>query len=256
MDSILNDEKVAKKGSNSKTIREHQSGKKIISSAEIFIPVLTCGLFPLLPKPANLKYPSGDRLSEIDSIDLSKVIGQFQRDEIYTECFDGKKWSIVNVLSPYSDILHVMLIEMSKSRYLPSPESLAFSIDEGERVFQLLKTTVESVYENYGPIESCGPCYFGYNWSPRSLNRNHQRTGFQSIKTKWHLMCWLWPLELANYEFPFRLSDEREKMAVKSSENLSYQSFDSAWKHLRYYFSCENQDSALCSSHLYFLFEK
>ena len=78
-----------------------------------------------------------------------------------------------------------MLMETNKNRYLPSLEYVGD--DEGNLLVEVWIEIIKYMKARGKNI------YFGYNWSPRSWGIEEEKTGFQSIPTKWHGMFWTWP---------------------------------------------------------------
>jgi len=94
---------------------------------------------------------------------------------------------VVSVFSPYSSDLHVMVMETSPDRYLPSPPWL--DPREGEALLPIWAAILQFLGDRPDAAKLC----FGYNWSPRAWGTPEERGGFQSLPTKWHPMLWSWP---------------------------------------------------------------
>eukprot|EP01135_Chromosphaera_perkinsii_P001775 Nk52_evm44s210 gene=Nk52_evmTU44s210 len=243
--------------------------------------VATCGMFQMNPRPCNEKYPIGDRLFDLDTLNLKRVASQFLRDELCTikieleeEGGQGKarkrtkvglgncvksgvhanartgQWSLVNVLSPYSNLVHLMVVETSSYRYLPAPETV--SVQEGGEVLGLVKATIREMYRfdfawedrpnaslnarTVGDEEGVdGPVYFGYNWAPRAFNGDNEMSGYQSVKTKLHFMIWRWPMLKSLLGTPEKgCGDEERVRRIRD----------------KYGCSIENEDPSVSKAHL------
>ena len=148
------------------------------------IPVIKVPLAPIVPKgekiPVNLK-----RLRPFHALDLKKMIDHLETSVIKTINIGKAPWSIISVLSPYSNDFHLMLMETAKDRYLPSMEYIKDK--EGNSLMKIWIAIVK-----YMKQYKKGQIYVGYNWSPRSWGEKEEETGFQSIPTKWHGMFWNW----------------------------------------------------------------
>ncbi|OVE78670.1 hypothetical protein BVY01_04735 [bacterium I07] len=157
------------------------------------LPLLTIPLFPYqraLNKQAGLTR----RIRPEDALDLPFMISQLEPSILNTTQIETYPWSLVSVMSPYSMDSHVMLMETSSDRYIPSPERV--SVNEGEGVIKRAARVLDFMSEQYQE----GTVHVGYNWSPRAWGEMEEKTGFQSIPSKWHLSIWNWA--------PFPLSSE------------------------------------------------
>ncbi len=159
---------------------------------------LTLPLSPFL-KPVKQKVKKTKRLRPLDSLNLKKMIPVLKKSEIIQVDIEGKPWSVISVYSPYSPDIHVMIMETSIDRYLPSPEYCQNS--EGEGLMQLWDSVLEFIMKR----KINHTIHAGFNWSPRSWGYVEEKGGFQSIPTKWHTMMWGWP------EFPIK--SEKTKYA-------------------------------------------
>jgi len=148
--------------------------------------MLTIPLFPYL-QPGEKKPRKTKRIRPEDTLDLRSLLKEIEKSTIITLEICGKPWSVVSVYSPYSLDIHVMLIETSPNRYLPGPEKIPER--EGNCLMQLWATILDFIAER----EMNATVHVGYNWSPRSWGQEEEKTGFQSIPTKWHPQLWGWP---------------------------------------------------------------
>ncbi|WP_409199911.1 hypothetical protein [Methanobrevibacter sp. DSM 116169] len=150
------------------------------------IPKITVPLSPLVRKGENEPIKT-KRLKHEDALDLENLTKELKKSTIYTKCIENHPWSIIPTVSSYSPYFHVMLMETSKNRYLPSIEYISNS--EGESLKEIIGKTIEFIRDNF----SNQRIFLGYNWSPRSWGTIEQKGGFQSIPTKWHLMIFTLP---------------------------------------------------------------
>lgn len=146
----------------------------------------TVPLSPLLHpgegQPRQLK-----RLRPVDSLNLRQLITDMAPSTLTTLSVNGGRWSVVSVFSPYSPDLHVMVMETSPDRYLPSPTWL--DPQEGEALLPIWAAILQFLGDRPDAAKLC----LGYNWSPRAWGNPEERGGFQSLPTKWHPMLWSWP---------------------------------------------------------------
>jgi hypothetical protein len=122
-----------------------------------------------------------------DAVDLKGLVSEMKKSAVTTKHISEKPWSLISVYSPYSPDIHVMLMETSPDRYLPGPEWIPE--EEGEGVTKLIGAVLDFI----GRRQSNSTIHAGYNWSPRSWGEEEEKTGFQSVPTKWHPMLWGWP---------------------------------------------------------------
>jgi len=148
--------------------------------------ILTIPLSPLI-REGETEPVKSTRIRQEDAIDLKNVAEAMAPSVLRTFEICGNPWSVISVFSPYSPDIHVMLMETSKNRYLPGPETVPD--EEGDLLMKLLAKIIEFIAGR----EENATFYAGYNWSPRSWGDAEERTGFQSIPTKWHPMLWGWP---------------------------------------------------------------
>ena len=148
------------------------------------VPRITVPLCPIVKKGED-KPLEGRRLRPADALNLKFMLDQLNESTIKTIQVDGKPWSIIPTVSPYSADFHVMLMETSKNRYLPSLEYVSDA--EGNLLMKVWIEIIKHMREKSGNI------YVGYNWSARSWGIEEEKGGFQSIPTKWHGMFWTWP---------------------------------------------------------------
>ena len=150
------------------------------------VPVVTVPTAPFIPKGAN-KSIETTRLWPIDALNLKNLHIELQKGAVFTKDINGGEWSVISVYSPYSDDFHVMLMETSENRYLPSIEYI--SDGEGDTLMKIWIETVKYMKKR----KTDQQLFIGYNWSPRSWGKWEEGNGFQSIPTKWHAMFWSWP---------------------------------------------------------------
>ena len=150
------------------------------------VPVVTVPMAPFIPK--GKKEPLNSvRMRPCKALDLRKMFDVMKEEMIQTTMINEKPWSVIPTISPYSDDFHVMLMETSKDRYLPSMEYI--KDDEGNFLMNVWIAIVNFMKKRREGQQ----IFVGYNWSPRSWGKNEEKTGFQSIPTKWHGMFWSWP---------------------------------------------------------------
>jgi len=150
------------------------------------IKVLTIPLFPFC-KPGRKKPIRLKRIRPFDSLNLKKMIKEIHKSSIITFDIRNKTWSVVSVYSAYSPDVHVMLVETSPDRCLPGPEKIPDK--EGNKLMRICSAILEFIAQR----KINNSIHFGYNWSPRSWGKEEEKTGFQSIPTKWHPHLWGWP---------------------------------------------------------------
>jgi len=155
------------------------------------VPVVTVPMAPFIPKSAKKPIQS-ERIRPCGALNLTKMSSQLEKEVVKKTIINGRHWSVLPVISPYSDDFHVMLMEISKDCYLPSIEYI--SNEEGNTLMKIWIAIVEYMKSREGENQ----IFVGYNWSPRSWGKNEEKTGFQSIPTKWHGMFWSWPKSLKN----------------------------------------------------------
>lgn len=73
-------------------------------------------LSPLIPGEP----PS--RIGPLQSLDIPYMLGQLASEILLRMRLCGSPWGLISVLSSYCQGLHVMLMELSKARYLAGPE--------------------------------------------------------------------------------------------------------------------------------------
>ncbi|KAK8843904.1 hypothetical protein M9Y10_024986 [Tritrichomonas musculus] len=179
-------------------------------------------LIPLLPDGQH--YPDGfslpKRMRNMDALDIPRLTKKFRESLVYEEInpisietkndYDQNKnnnqlnsksyktiqsdIAVLGVLSPYSLLQHVMIMEMSDNRYLPGPES--FSEEEWLKLSEIARRVVISM-KSQEKIQSNGKLQYGaqccgFNWSPFAWGQAEEKMSCQSITTKFHLMIWQW----------------------------------------------------------------
>jgi hypothetical protein len=148
--------------------------------------MLTIPLFPYLQSSAR-KPQKTVRIRPADALDLKKTLKEIRKNEIADFNIGGKHWSLVSVFSSYSPDIHVMLIETSPNRYISGPEKI------GEREGDGLMGLWAEILNSIAKRKTVASIHAGYNWSPRSWGKEEEKTGFQSLPTKWHPHLWGWP---------------------------------------------------------------
>lgn len=147
---------------------------------------LTIPLFPYL-QPGDEKLQVLRRIRPQDALNLQSMAEELKQSTIAALDVEKKLWSVVSVYSPYSPDVHVMVIETSTDRYLPGPEWVPDN--EGNDLMELWAVILDFI----GKRTQNASVHAGYNWSPRAWGEEEEKTGFQSIPTKWHTMIWGWP---------------------------------------------------------------
>lgn len=147
---------------------------------------LTLPFFPFI-QPGETRPRKSVRVRPRDALDLEHLMEAMSPSLLATVRISGKPWSVISVYSPYSPDIHVMLMESSTDRYLPGPEWTPD--DEGDGLMRLWTIILEFLARR----EENATIHAGYNWSPRSWGLEEEKTGFQSVPTKWHPMLWGWP---------------------------------------------------------------
>lgn len=150
------------------------------------VKVLTIPLFPYLQAGRKKPEPT-KRIRPADSLNLKKMIKEIDKSTITTLDIDGKPWSVVSVYSSYSPDVHIMLVEANSNRCLVGPERVPD--DEGDRLMAVWAASVDFIAKRRINFS----IHAGYNWSPRSWGQEEEKTGFQSLPTKWHPHIWGWP---------------------------------------------------------------
>jgi hypothetical protein len=147
---------------------------------------LTVPLFPYL-RNSDKKPQITKRIRPRDALNLKRMLKEIRKSEVAAFNIAGKPWSLVSVYSSYSPDIHVMLIETSPNRYVGGPERI--SEGEGDRLMKLWAAILD-MFAKRKPVSTI---HAGYNWSPRAWGKEEERTGFQSLPTKWHPHLWGWP---------------------------------------------------------------
>jgi len=148
--------------------------------------ILTIPLFPYLAKGRRTPQKT-KRIRPQDALNLKTMLKEMKKGEVAAFNIAGKPWSLVSVFSSYSPDVHVMLLETSPDRYLPGPERIAER--EGERLMKLWAAMLDLIAKR----KNISSIHVGYNWSPRSWGIEEEKTGFQSLPTKFHPHLWGWP---------------------------------------------------------------
>ncbi len=172
------------------------------------ITILTIPLFPYLQagrkKPLKTK-----RIRPQDSLDLKGMLREMKKSSVMGFDIDKKPWLLTSVYSSYTPDIHVMLLEASANRYIAGPEKI--SNKEGEHLMKMWAAILEFI----GKRENIETVHCGYNWSPRSWGIEEEKTGFQSLPTKWHPHIWAWPALSAAEGPKFDNLNKKEEWYVK-----------------------------------------
>lgn len=120
-------------------------------------------------------------------MNLRKMLKEIRKSSVMTFEIGKKPWSLTSVYSSYSPDIHVMFLEASPNRYIPGPERIPAR--EGNRLMELWAATLASIARR----KTVSSIHVGYNWSPRAWGKEEEKTGFQSLPTKWHPHLWGWP---------------------------------------------------------------
>lgn len=158
------------------------------------VPNMNVSLYPLVP-PSGPRPPAPDRIGPEASLNLEYLVEQVRRQVVFERRFCGGRWSVISVLAPYSPLLHLMIMETSKSRYIPGPEWVADP--EGDQVMRICAAVLSFIAE--AERGTADEIYAGYNWTPRAWGLDLEEgrgRGFQTVLTKLHFMLW------ARYQLP------------------------------------------------------
>lgn len=173
-----------------------------------YIPIFEVPLAPLIAKNDEESIQT-KRLRPIDSLDLKYLVKELNSSILNTIKINDSLWSVISVISPYSADFHVMLMETSENRYLPSIEYVGDR--EGNSLMKIWVKIVEYMKEK----KENQRILIGYNWSPRSWGDEEEKTGFQSIPTKWHGMFWTWPKNTKKDEKIQHISYDKTDISFK-----------------------------------------
>lgn len=135
---------------------------------------------PLIPLQKEFK-----RNRQKDSLDLDSLITNLSDSIIYQKHYNDINIGVLHVLSPYTNLLHIMLMEISKTKYLPSIELMSNS--EWNSFCNLSSRILKYLLDNKNEVTN-----IGFNWSPYSYGELEEIAGGQSITTKFHMMIWQW----------------------------------------------------------------
>lgn len=151
---------------------------------------------------------------------------KYQQDEEYIE----SDLAVLGVLSPYSLLQHVMIMEISDNRYLPGPESFCEEewkkiSDLSERVVHLMKKTNNVLlhHRNNKKFQYAAQCC-GFNWSPFAWGEIEEKMSCQSIISKFHMMIWQWSYAdlLKGANFKANLPEEKEQFFFYNDYNKHF----------------------------------
>ncbi len=165
------------------------------------VTTLTIPLFPYL-RAGRRKPQETKRIRPEDALDLKEMLKEIRKSEVASFSVAGHHWSLASVFSSYSPDIHVMFLEASPNRYIPGPEIIPDR--EGEGLMKLWAATLELIAKR----KTVATLHAGYNWSPRAWGREEEKTGFQSLPTKWHPHLWGWPAfgKLSSFARPIETS--------------------------------------------------
>ena len=141
------------------------------------VQVIRTGFRPLDPA---IETP---RVRQKQALDHELLVSSLEPNIVARLDIERRPWGLVNVLSPYTDKMHVMLIDLS-SRYTPDPRYVPNN--EGEVIMQ----TAAKIIQFQEAMDAVTTTSFGYNCSPRAYGFEEEKGGGQSVATKWHPMIW------------------------------------------------------------------
>ncbi|EAY11108.1 hypothetical protein TVAG_358870 [Trichomonas vaginalis G3] len=149
---------------------------------------VTCPLFPLFPRDQG--YSQGfqlpARMRPKDCVNLEKLTQIFRESLLYEEKLENdQNPAVISVLSPYSKFFHVMVLDLSSKLYLPAPEW--FSPEYFHKICNLCNKCIIHMRKTQTKCLCAG-----YNWSPYSYGTEEEKTGAQSVTTKFHFSIWSW----------------------------------------------------------------
>jgi hypothetical protein len=151
------------------------------------VTILTIPLFPYL-QAGRQKLLVTKRIRPEDSLDLKMMLREIKKSSLATFQINKKPWALTSVFSSYSPDIHVMFLDTSPNRYIPGPERIP--VGEGNHLMELWAATLELIAKR----KTVASIHAGYNWSPRAWGKEEEKTGFQSLPTKWHPHLWGWPV--------------------------------------------------------------
>ena len=135
---------------------------------------------PLIPYKKDFK-----RSRPINALDLESLMDEFSDSILFKKKFNELNIGVLHVLSPYTNLLHIMLMEMSKNIYLPSIELM--SKNQWNNFCEVSEKILKYLINNKNEITN-----IGFNWSPYSYGEFEEIEGGQSITTKFHMMIFQW----------------------------------------------------------------
>lgn len=142
------------------------------------IPVNTIPFFKLCPALSETT-----RIRQPESLNHELLVESVTPNVIQEVNINNHPWSVVAVLSPYSSLFHVMVVDLSK-RYNPDP--VRIENQEGNELMSLWS----EIAEFQKGIRGTEAVHIGYNCSPRSFGVEEEKGGFQTMVTKIHPQFW------------------------------------------------------------------
>src|SRR5439155_1851370 len=118
-------------------------------------------LFPLWPYGESVPRKS-ERVGASVATELRFVVEQIRTNAIFVSHIEKGYWAAVQVLAAYSPLFHVLLMDLSGRRYLPSLASLPDS--EGQAMIRFALPILREAEAR----SAVGTVHFGINWSALS----------------------------------------------------------------------------------------
>jgi hypothetical protein len=164
-------------------------------SKDYSVPGVETAFFPFSGKDTK-------RIGHVEALDQKTVEENLRPNVIAEVNVAGNPWSVTAVLSPYTPLAHVMLLDLSK-RYMP--DSRYVSDQEGKE----LMATCQKIVDFQEGLKDSRFINVGYNWSPRSYGESEEKGGFQSLTTKWHIQFWNQPESIKNVKLSSLIEGSR-----------------------------------------------
>jgi len=144
---------------------------------------VSCPLFPY-EKGSNNSKTLPQRMRPDDCLSLEKLCSVLKKALVNELEYKEIKISIVSVVSPYTHLCHVMLLNLDSNLYIPSIERCS------PEIARCFFDSALNILNNLG-TNNCCQCV-GYNWSPYSYGIEEEKGGAQSVTTKLHISVWQW----------------------------------------------------------------